>query len=126
MATILIVDDMPMIHRLLCIMLSRNNHKVITALNGKEALAKLKETPVDLMITDINMPVMDGLTLMEKIQSDDRHKKLPIIVMTASITDHLKLLSNGLRTHPILTQPITTRELNDAVTHCLQVPAFAD
>jgi CheY-like chemotaxis protein len=126
MATILIVDDMPMIHRLLCIMLSRNNHKVITALNGKEALAKLKETPVDLMITDINMPVMDGLTLMEIIQSDDRHKKLPIIVMTASITDHLKLLSNGLRTHPILTQPITTRELNDAVTHCLQVPAFAD
>lgn len=126
MATILIVDDMPMIHRLLCIMLSRNNHKVITALNGKEALAKLKETPVDLMITDINMPVMDGLTLMETIQSDDRHKKLPIIVMTASITDHLKLLSNGLRTHPILTQPITTRELNDAVTHCLQVPAFAD
>jgi len=126
MATILIVDDMPMIHRLLCIMLSRNNHKVITALNGKEALAKLKETPVDLMITDINMPEMDGLTLMETIQSDDRHKKLPIIVMTASITDHLKLLSNGLRTHPILTQPITTRELNDAVTHCLQVPAFAD
>jgi CheY-like chemotaxis protein len=126
MATILIVDDMPMIHRLLCIMLSRNNHKVVTALNGKEALAKLKETPVDLMITDINMPEMDGLTLMETIQADDRHRQLPIIVMTASITDHLKLLSNGLRTHPILTQPITTRELNDAVTHCLQVPAFAD
>ena len=126
MANILIVDDMPMIHRLLCIMLSRNNHKVITALNGQEALEKLEEMPIDLMITDINMTEMDGLTLMEIIQSDDRHKKLPIIVMTASITDHLKLLSNGLRNLPILTQPITTRELNDAVTHCLQVPAFAD
>ncbi|MBK8904180.1 MAG: response regulator [Anaerolineaceae bacterium] len=126
MANILIVDDMPMIHRLLCIMLARNNHKVVTALNGYEALAKLKEMPVDLIITDINMPEMDGLTLMEKIQADDQLSKLPIIVMTASITDHLKLLSNGLRHHPILTQPITTRELNDAVTHCLQVPAFAD
>lgn len=77
MATILIVDDMPMIHRLLCIMLSRNNHKVITALNGQEALAKLKEAPIDLMITDINMPVMDGLTLMEIINSDDRYKNCP-------------------------------------------------
>ena len=126
MATILIVDDIPMIHRLLCIMLSRNNHKVITALNGQEALAKLKAMPIDLMITDINMPVMDGLTLMEIIQSDEKLKRLPIVVMTASITDHLKLLSNGLRKHPVLTQPITTRELNDAVTHCLEVPAFAD
>lgn len=126
MANILIVDDMPMIHRLLCIMLSRNNHKVVTALSGHEALAKLKEMPIDLVITDINMPEMSGLTLMETIQADAELSKLPIIVMTASITDHLKLLSNSLRKHPILTQPITTRELNDAVTYCLQVPAFAD
>lgn len=126
MANILIVDDMPMTHRLLCIMLSRSNHNVITAINGHEALKKLQETPVDLMITDINMPEMDGLTLMETIQSNDKLKKLPVIVMTASVTDHLKLLSNGIRNHPILTQPITSRELNDAVTHCLQVPVCAD
>lgn len=126
MANILIVDDVPMIHRLLCIMLSRSNHKVITALNGQEALDKLEETAVDLMITDINMPEMDGLTLMEIIQADDKLKKLPIIVMTASVTDHLKLLSNGLKNRPILTQPITSRELNDAVTSCLALPVCAD
>ena len=127
MANILIVDDVPQILRLLCIMLSRNNHTPITALDGKEALKKLKETAVDLMITDINMPIMDGLTLMEIIQSDDQLRNLPIIVMTASVNTHLKLMANGKENKsPVLTQPITSRELNEAVSLCLNQPVCAD
>lgn len=121
MAKILIVDDMPLTHRLLRLMLSRDNHSAITAYNGAEALEKLREAPVDLMITDINMPDMDGWDLIEKIRGDDRWKQMPIIVMTASIQEHIRLLSESERdTKPILTQPITSRELNEAVSRCLQ------
>jgi CheY-like chemotaxis protein len=127
MANILIVDDVPQILRLLCIMLSRNNHTAITALDGEEALEKLRETAVDLMITDINMPQMDGLTLMKIIQSDEQLRNLPIIVMTASIQTQLNLMANGEENKStVLTQPITSRELNEAVSRCLNQPVCAD
>lgn len=127
MARILVVDDTLMTHRLLQIMLSRNNHTVINAYNGREALKQLKKTVVDLIITDISMPLMDGLGLTEAVHADERLQHLPIIFMTSSIQAHQKLLSSP-RTHkkPMLTQPITSRELNDVVTHCLQLPVCAD
>ena len=127
MANILIVDDVPQILRLLCIILSRNNHTAITAPNGEEALKKLRETAVDLIITDINMPHMDGLTLMEIIQADEQLRNLPVIVMTANIRTHLQLMAQGKENKSlVLTQPITSRELNEAVSLCLSQPAYAD
>lgn len=126
MAKILVVDDMPMTHLLLRIMLSRINHTVVDAFNGKEALKQLGETEVDLIITDINMPQMDGLTLIENLKADEKLNKLPIIIMTASIQEHLNLVAKGWGDNPILTQPITSRELNDAVARCLSQHVCAD
>lgn len=61
MTTILVVDDSPTIQRTLSFMLRRMGHTALTAPNGIEALNQLETNPVDIIITDINMPEMDGL-----------------------------------------------------------------
>lgn len=121
MAKILVVDDTPLTHRLLRVMLGRINHTIVNANNGKEALDCLQETAVDLLITDINMPQMDGFTLLEKLRADDLYRHLPVIVMTASGQEQMPRIATEKGANSVITQPISTIELSDAVQKCLQV-----
>ena len=122
MANILIVDDTPLTHRLLNLMLQRINNSIsiYTAYNGKEALAQLAKNTFDLVITDISMPGMDGFALMDEMRADDKYKDLPIIVLTAS--GHKKDLAIAAQkgATSFLTQPISSWELKETVTRCLQ------
>ena len=122
MANILIVDDTPLTHRLLNLMLQRINDsiRIYTAYNGKEALAQLAQNTFDLVITDINMPGMDGFTLMEKMRADEKYKDLPIIVLTASGHKKTPAMAAQKGATSFLTQPISSWELKETVTNCLQ------
>ena len=120
MAKILVVDDEPVTNRLLSLMLQRINHSVITANNGIEALSYLDKTHIDRMITDINMPDMNGLTLLEELRADQRHKNMPVIVLTAIGQEHMSQLAVQKGATNFLTRPISSWELKEAVTHCLQ------
>jgi CheY-like chemotaxis protein len=80
---ILLVDDTPDIVENIREFLVIEDYKVLTALNGVEALAHLeKETP-DLIITDLVMPEMDGFELINQLRSNDRYKQIPILVFSA-------------------------------------------
>lgn len=83
---ILIVDDQPINRRLLTAQLEAEGHTVIAAGNGVEALALLESTTVDVLISDILMPVMDGYRLCGHIRSSERHRDLPFIFYTATYT----------------------------------------
>lgn len=120
MATILIVDDAPLVQRVLAMMLQRINHTIITADNGLEALARLAETPIDLMITDIMMPQMDGLSLLERLRADERHKHLPVIVLTASGQESVSSEAERRGANYFLRQPISSWELKETVENVLQ------
>ncbi|MCP5093999.1 MAG: response regulator [Chloroflexi bacterium] len=124
MAKILVVDDIAMTNRLMQIMLGRINHTAITVNNGREALDYLRDSSVDLMITDIMMPEMDGLTLLSELRASDQYKDLPIIVMTASGQEQLPRQATEKGARMVLTQPISSWELNHAVSQCLS-PAAA-
>jgi two-component system chemotaxis response regulator CheY len=100
-------------------MLKRINHTTFTALNGLEALEFLKTTTVDLIITDINMPEMDGFTLLDALRSDKRFKNVPIIVMTASGLPYLPEMVTQRGAAVFLAQPFSSRELTEAVGKCL-------
>ncbi len=126
MAKILVVDDAVMTHRLMQIMLGRINHTAIVVNNGQEALAYLQKSPVDLMITDIMMPEMDGLTLLTELRANDQYKDLPVIVMTASGHEKMPRMAAEKGANKVLTQPISSWELNHAVSQCLSPAAFAD
>lgn len=78
--------------------------KVVTAQNGKEALEIYRNTPVDLILSDISMPVMDGITLVKNILAID--PKAKIIIMTAYNTDEALLESDNLKVVGILQKPI--------------------
>lgn len=70
MARIVVAEDDPHISRVIVLWIQRNGHEVATARNGQAALELLRQQPYDLLITDVNMPVMDGLTLLATVRTE--------------------------------------------------------
>jgi two-component system chemotaxis response regulator CheY len=80
---ILAVDDSPTMRRIIINTLKRAGYNdVIEANDGKDALAKLKVEKANFVITDWNMPEMDGLTFVTTLRSMDEYKKLPVLMVT--------------------------------------------
>lgn len=79
--SILVVDDQELIRNLVVTFLSKLGHSCITAIDGVDALEKIKENKIDAVVTDLRMPNMDGITLTSKISM--RYPELPVMIMTA-------------------------------------------
>ncbi len=80
--TILNVDDSASIRQLVSFTLQKEGYQTIEAVDGQDALAKLKARAVDMVITDLNMPNMDGIELIEALRSDAAFKFMPIVMLT--------------------------------------------
>ena len=80
--TILIVDDNELIRKSLAAALISNELDVETAQNGKDGLRIALDKQPDVIVTDVHMPEMTGLEMIEKLRTDEWGKKVPIIVMT--------------------------------------------
>jgi CheY-like chemotaxis protein len=119
MARILVVDDSPIMQRLLTLILQRNNHTTVTMDNGRDALTFLADADVDLVVTDVNMPEMSGLTLLEQLRSNERTRNLPVIVRTASIEERVHQVAAQNGASGFLTQPTSSWELKELVNRCL-------
>ncbi|MEK7877355.1 MAG: response regulator, partial [Pseudomonadota bacterium] len=85
-ATILVVDDHRTNRFLLQEVLKGQGYRVATARNGAEALQKARQSPPDLIVTDILMPVMDGFSLCWEWKHDERLKRIPLICYTGTYT----------------------------------------
>jgi len=79
---ILCVDDEPDVLKFLEALLVKNGYEVIKAENGEQALEKLKEERVDLVISDVRMPNMDGFELCRRIKGNERYRDIPVIIIT--------------------------------------------
>jgi CheY-like chemotaxis protein len=111
MATILVVDDSPVSRRVLGYTLKHNGHLVLDACNGQEALDLLGEQLVDLVITDLAMPEMDGLTLLRHIRGDERLQDTKLVMLTASGQDQDQRDALVAGANDFLTKPASSREL---------------
>jgi two-component system, chemotaxis family, chemotaxis protein CheY len=80
--TVLIVDDSACVRRQLRRALEGDGYAVVEAENGQRGIDAISDGPVDLMIVDVNMPVMDGLEMIGKVRELQSHKKTPIFVLT--------------------------------------------
>lgn len=80
--SILIVDDSVSIRQSVRFVLEENGYTVFEAADGIEGLKRLEEQKVQLIITDVNMPNMDGITMVKKIRGTDGIKFIPILVLT--------------------------------------------
>ena len=79
--SILVVDDEELIRNLVVTFLSRLGHSCFTAIDGTDALNKMKENKIDVVITDVKMPNMDGMMLISEISK--QYPECPVMVMTA-------------------------------------------
>lgn len=82
MATILTVDDTASMRQMISFTLNSVGHEVIQACDGKEALELLQGKKVDLVIADVNMPNMDGITLVKNLREQPDYKFTPILMLT--------------------------------------------
>ncbi|WP_020161836.1 ATP-binding response regulator [Cycloclasticus pugetii] len=113
MQTILVVDDLSENLELLSRILQREGYKVLSAVNGEDALAQLTTSNhIDLIISDILMPIMDGYEFCRQVQQNDRFCSIPFIFYTATYTDEkdkefgLKLGANRFLIKPQKTQDL--------------------
>ena len=79
---VLIVDDSAAVRRNVLWILEPTGLEVVEAADGKQALELLENETIDLVIADLNMPVMDGLQLIRKVRAHPKMKQLPVIMMT--------------------------------------------
>lgn len=90
MKTILTVDDSPSIRQMLAYVLSSNGYHVLEAADGEQGLALAKANHVDLVLTDQNMPQMDGLALIKSLRALPQYAKTPIMMLTTESSQALK------------------------------------
>lgn len=116
---VLVVEDQPINREVLAAMLERCGVTVIEAVNGAEALAILDQQPIDLVLMDIQMPVMDGLTATRAIRSDSRWSSLPIIGLSANAfaEDRQQSLAAGMNDY--LTKPVDRERLYQTLSRYL-------
>ncbi|MBI2419753.1 MAG: response regulator [Ignavibacteriales bacterium] len=80
---ILIADDSPTIRKFVSVALTMQGYEVVSACDGMEAMEKLPQAQFDLVITDLNMPNLDGFELIKSIREDERYKEIPIIILSS-------------------------------------------
>lgn len=117
MATILVVEDHQVTQRVLSKRLRNDGHEVMTADNGRQALEHLASARIDLIISDIAMPEMDGLELLDHIRADPRTKSIPVIMLTTSVLDDHRKTAREKGANAFLEKPVSSWELAETVNH---------
>jgi two-component system chemotaxis response regulator CheY len=120
MANILVVEDSPTMRQLISFAMKRiPNSRVIEATDGVDALKKLSSEKIDLILADINMPVMDGLKLVSLVRGNSAFKDIPIIMVTTEGAEEDRKRAIAIGANAYLPKPIQTQELLKLVTSFL-------
>ena len=118
----LVVEDSPTMRQLIVFALRRLKAvKVTEADDGVDALKKLQGDTFDILITDINMPVMDGLKLVGMVRKDDNHKAIPIIIITTEGAQEDRERALALGANAYITKPIQAPQVIDTVKQLLKI-----
>ncbi|HEX8057560.1 MAG TPA: response regulator [Novosphingobium sp.] len=112
---ILTVDDSASMRALLNHALSNNGFDVVQAEDGIEALEWLATNEADVVITDINMPRLDGFGLIERLRGGSRHRDRPILVLTTESSDEKKARARQAGATGWIVKPFDTEKLIAAV-----------
>ena len=119
----LVVEDSHTMRQLLVFALSRiRNLKVTEAGDGVDALKKLTTQRFDILITDINMPIMDGLKLVNLVRKDGNHKEIPIVIITTEGAQEDRERALALGANAYITKPIQAPQVISKVKELLKLP----
>jgi two-component system, chemotaxis family, chemotaxis protein CheY len=119
---VLVVEDSPMMRQLLVFALSRVKQlKVTEADDGVDGLRKLAGAKFDIILTDINMPIMDGLKLVKRVRTDPVHKDVPIVIITTESAEEDRQRALSLGANAYITKPIQAPQVIAKVKELLRL-----
>lgn len=113
--TIMIVDDSASLRQVVSIALKGAGYDVIEGSDGRDALTKLKGQKVNLIVSDVNMPNMDGLTLVQEVKKLPAYKFTPIIMLTTESGDDMKMAGKAAGAKAWMVKPFKPDQLLTAV-----------
>lgn len=116
---ILVVDDSPSLRLLTTRQLEGQGYDVITANDGQQALSRLAEASIDLVITDLEMPRLNGFGLVRKLREDPRWKSFPVVIVTTRDSTEYRETATQLNVLDYLIKPLTVTRLNAVVQRAL-------
>lgn len=117
--SILTVDDSGSIRQMVSFTLKGAGYEVIEAVDGQEGLDKARQRSVDLVLTDQNMPRMDGLTLIKTLRTLPSYRTTPILMLTTESGDAMKMQGRSAGATGWLVKPFDPQKLLDVVKKCL-------
>lgn len=115
MPVILTVDDSPSMRKMVSFTLVGAGYKVIEAVDGVDALEKAQDQSIDLVLTDQNMPRMDGLGLTRKLREHPDFKTVPILVLTTESSDLMKQAGRAAGATGWLVKPFDPNRLIEVI-----------
>ena len=119
----LVVEDSPMMRQHVVFALGRlRNLRVTEADDGVDGLRKLAAGRFDIILTDINMPIMDGLKLIQRVRKDVNHKDTPIVVITTEGGREDRERALRLGANAYITKPIQAPRVMATVKELLKMP----
>lgn len=114
--TVMVVDDSLSIRQVVGMTLKGAGYDVIEACDGKDALAKLNGTKVHLVISDVNMPNMDGITFVKELKSQPANKFIPVIMLTTEAGEAKKQDGQAAGAKAWVVKPFQPAQMLDAVS----------
>jgi two-component system chemotaxis response regulator CheY len=119
---VLVVEDSPTMRQLIVFALKRiRGFQIVEANDGVDGLKKLSSEKFDLILTDINMPIMDGLKLVSMVRNDPNYKDTPIIVITTEGATEDRERALALGANEYITKPIQTMKILETVKKLMSV-----
>jgi two-component system chemotaxis response regulator CheY len=109
--TALVVDDSATMREMVSYTLKQAGFEPLTGSNGQEALDKLTGQPLDLIITDLNMPVMDGLSFIRAVRARDEYRFVPILMLTTESQAEMKAQGKAVGATDWLVKPFNPEML---------------
>jgi two-component system, chemotaxis family, chemotaxis protein CheY len=112
---VLVVDDSKAIRQSISFVLDQNGYQVLEGADGLEGLSRLNSDKVDLIITDINMPNLDGIGFIKKVRERDESRYTPILVLTTESQKTIMDEGKAAGATGWIVKPFSTDKLLDAV-----------
>jgi len=112
---IIVVDDSEMVRNFHCFVLRSNGYEVISAFNGVDALKKIYKNKVDMIITDVTMPIMDGYSFIKRIRMEKELKDIPIIIISTEDKENNKYRGFNTGANLFINKPTDPKKLVESV-----------
>jgi len=111
MAKVLVVDDSNSIRDMVSFTLKSAGYETVEAKDGQEGLSKAKSASFDLVISDVNMPIMDGITLCQELRKLPNFKFIPILMLTTESSGDMKMRGKAAGATGWLVKPFNPEKL---------------